>query len=152
MVEIRSQRHLQLEKTEPFAKVDNVHGGELNTSGVIGKDIVSADLMKATHVRAYREWPGEYRHVSALSGQNLNFLTLSPPDDSGALVNTYGVPLPVNYRLSELLGFEWICPIRTCGRVVSSLKSLGGHFSVRPPPLVQLPSGTLTKCGHNYLG
>lgn len=32
--------------------------------------------------------------------------------------------------LAKFRGFEWLCPIRTCGRIVPTLKGLGGHFSV----------------------
>ncbi|KAJ4424395.1 hypothetical protein N0V82_000916 [Gnomoniopsis sp. IMI 355080] len=148
MVKTRSYRQVQLEKEEKQASVENPltqrgglsertftankHDGVFHGSGDIGKVIIPEDLTMATNIRSYREWPGE-QELSISPIKSLCESLFPPSDETGALVTTYGVPLPANYTLAEFRGFEWLCPIRTCGRIVPSLKSLGGHFSSGHP-------------------
>ncbi|KAH8771086.1 hypothetical protein F5883DRAFT_643033 [Diaporthe sp. PMI_573] len=68
---------------------------------------IPADTDMATDLREYSQWP----------------------DNSGALASTQGCLLPAKYDFSGILGFEWICPVRSCRRCFQSLKKLGGHFS-----------------------
>ncbi|KAH8905762.1 hypothetical protein BR93DRAFT_699581 [Coniochaeta sp. PMI_546] len=50
-------------------------------------------------------------------------------DDSGQLKHTCGALLPDGYQKSSNQEFPWICPVRSCRVLFSSLAGIGSHFS-----------------------
>ncbi|KAK0710084.1 hypothetical protein B0T26DRAFT_724017 [Lasiosphaeria miniovina] len=53
------------------------------------------------------------------------------PDPTGTLTDTCGTLIPDGYTLDEMVeDRQWICPIRSCRRLYSSRRYLGGHFTM----------------------
>jgi len=48
----------------------------------------------------------------------------------GVSQSTMGAPIPDGYRRYPDQATPWICPIRSCRRLLRSINALGGHFSV----------------------
>ncbi|KAL2134087.1 hypothetical protein VTI74DRAFT_1083 [Chaetomium olivicolor] len=49
-------------------------------------------------------------------------------DASGKLFPTSGALLPQGYQQSNDPDFPWLCPVRSCSRLLPSLAGLGKHF------------------------
>ncbi|KAH6640245.1 hypothetical protein F5144DRAFT_88771 [Chaetomium tenue] len=54
-------------------------------------------------------------------------------DEFGDKIPTAGALLPVGYKLSDDPAFPWVCPVRSCEKMLSSLNGLGRHFCVSEP-------------------
>lgn len=63
MAEARSYRQVQLDNLEKQPTADNQELSKdvSRENGIIGQVVIADDLTMATSIRAYREWPGEYK-------------------------------------------------------------------------------------------
>ena len=57
-------------------------------------------------------------------------------DESGKVTSTYGAFIPNGYSRSDDPEYPWICPIRSCRVMVTTIHDLGKHFCVSHPLLV----------------
>ncbi|KAK1834260.1 hypothetical protein QBC39DRAFT_252901 [Podospora conica] len=58
-----------------------------------------------------------------------SFLTRGHADDTGTPGRTHGALIPDGYQLSDAFpGLPFICPIRSCRKVLRDMKRLGCHF------------------------
>lgn len=63
MAEARSYRQVQLDKVEKQPKADNqeISQDVFRANSGVTQVVIPDDLTMATNIRAYREWPGEYK-------------------------------------------------------------------------------------------
>ncbi|KAL2166791.1 hypothetical protein VTG60DRAFT_2144 [Thermothelomyces hinnuleus] len=82
---------------------------------------------------------------SALDGREYRTWT----DDFGNRLSTAGALIPAGYGRSIDAAFPWICPVRSCRKMLPSLNGLGRHFcnSHRAARLNDNQDGTLTDLG-----
>lgn len=68
MAEARSYRQVQLDRVEKQPKADNQEISQdlFLEDGGITQVVIPDDLTMATDIRAYREWPGEYKLITLM--------------------------------------------------------------------------------------
>lgn len=66
MVETRKGFRSVTDEAENRPKTEEIQGGGSIKTDVAKQVIISSDLNMATNIRAYREWPGEYRFPPSL--------------------------------------------------------------------------------------
>ncbi|KAF4970849.1 hypothetical protein FSARC_2215 [Fusarium sarcochroum] len=70
--------------------------------------------------------PGD--RIAAITMADADRLYSMYPLPEGGTISARGAVIPPNYKLHDDPELQFICPVRDCRRVFTSLKGLGGHF------------------------
>jgi hypothetical protein len=117
----------QPEHIKPSATRGDQAVSELQTNGDDGMVNIDPNGYERTiSGRPYMMFPSE-----SFPRPPYGKLILKRADDFGNLEATGSVLFPDGYRRWAVPGFEWICPIRSCGSTHHNRPGLGIHFGVR---------------------
>ncbi|KAK3902144.1 hypothetical protein C8A05DRAFT_34177 [Staphylotrichum tortipilum] len=107
----------------------------------------------STPVQMLKRWPAradvppDVQQLFNLAPDNGPYKSWT--DEQGTVYQTAGALLPAGYRKTDDPYYPWLCPVRSCRKMLPSFSGLGKHFcnSHRATQLNDNMDGTLTDLG-----